>query len=121
MYLCCARVTAASTQGPGYLSPMLVLILRRRETPFVGHYLGKESEAAGSSTVKQSTTERLSLSMNDSRAIEIVPLKSLGLSPSARTQVSQQLPGQEKSDDQNSHGELHRYVESTRKPAPSKA
>ena len=39
----------------------------------------------------------------------MAPLESSDLSPIARTQVSQPIPGQEKSDDQNSHGELRRH------------
>ena len=39
----------------------------------------------------------------------MAPLESLGLPPITRTQLSQPVPGQEKSDDQNSHGELPRH------------
>ena len=39
----------------------------------------------------------------------MTPLESMDLSPIARTQSSQPVPAPEKSDDQNSHGELPHY------------
>ena len=67
----CAQRSAAFTRGVGFKSEDIVF-----------------------------ETQPLHVSMNDSRANEMAPLESLGLSPIARTQLSQSVPGQEKSDDQ---------------------